>query len=265
MEKRETIVKGFYAQYKEENRLDASKQGRVEFATTMHYIHKFLEKGMKVVEIGAGTGRISIDLAKEGFNVTAVEYSDANFEKLKENADGIENIEVHQGDAVNLDILESDTYDVTLLFGPMYHLYSEEEQLAALAEARRITKKGGKILIAFISAYAIMDTNYLCEMCDTFDVGLKENFTEDYKVKHFPEQLFTGFDIVEFEELVEKAGLKRLTTVAADGVLELAERRSDFNLEGELFDKYLRYHLALCEKRELLGHSSHLIAVCENA
>jgi hypothetical protein len=29
--------------------------------------------------------------------------------------------------------------------------------------------------------------------------GLEENFEQDYKVKHFEEQLFTGYDIAEFE------------------------------------------------------------------
>ncbi len=264
MEKRETIVKGFYAKYQEENRLDASRQGQVEYITTMHYIHKYLGEGKKVAEIGAGTGRISIALANEGLDVTAIEYSDSNFDKLQKNAEGIDNIKTYHGDAVNLNMLEDESFDMTLLFGPMYHLYTEEEQLAALREAKRVTKKGGVILIAFISVYAIMDTNYLCNQCGTFLEGFRENFTEDFKNRHFAEQLFTGFDIVEFEELLGKTPLEIITTAATDGVLELAQGRSDFDLDGENFDKYVKYHLAFCEKRELLGHSSHLLTVCRN-
>lgn len=264
METRETIVKGFYAKYPEETRLDRSRQGQLEYITTMHYIHKFLGEGKKVAEIGAGTGRISIALAKEGLDVTAVEYSDSNFDKLQKNADGIENIKTFQGDAVHLDMLEDESFDMTLLFGPMYHLYTEEEQLAALREAKRITKKDGHILIAFISVYAIMDDNYLCNQCGSFIDGFNENFTEDFKYKHFAEQLFTGFDVVEFEELLKKAPLDIITTVATDGTLELAQGRSDFELDDENFEKYAKYHLAFCEKRELLGHSSHLLTVCRN-
>ena len=263
METRETIVKGFYAQYPEENRLDRSRQGQVEFITTMHYIHKFLGEGKKVAEIGAGTGRISVDLAKEGLDVTAVEYSDSNFDKLQKNSEGIPNIKTYHGDAVHLDMLEDESFDMTMLFGPMYHLYTEEEQLAALREAKRITKKGGMILIAFISVYAIMDNNYVCNQCGSFIDGFKENFTEDFENRHFAEQLFTGFDIVEFEELLEKVPLEIITTAATDGILELAQGHSSFDLDEENFDKYVKYHLAFCEKRELLGHSSHLITVCK--
>ena len=129
MEGREKIVNEFYAQYVEDNRLDRTRRGQMEYFTTMHYIHQYLKPGMKVVEIGAGTGRLSLDLAKEGYDVTAVEYTDANFEKLQKNAESFNDVTAIQGDAVNLHQLEDSAYDVTLLFGPMYHLHGDEREL----------------------------------------------------------------------------------------------------------------------------------------
>ena len=264
MKGREKVVNEFYAQYVEDDRLDRTRRGQMEYITTMHYIHKYLKPEMKLAEIGAGTGRVSLEFAREGYDVTSVEYSDANFAKLQKNAEGIENITAIQGDAINLHQLEDNTYDITLLFGPVYHLYSEEDQLAALNEAYRITKPGGKVFIAFISVYAIMYTNYLIERCGDMKFGMEENYTEDYKVKHFPEQIFTGFDVTEFEELVDKTQLKRIKTLATDGVIELVELGSDdFNLSDENFEVYKNYHLAMCEKRELLGCSNHLLVICE--
>ena len=46
----------FYSNYDEEGRL-LSKHGQVEYLTTMRYIEKYLRPGMRVLEIGAGTGR----------------------------------------------------------------------------------------------------------------------------------------------------------------------------------------------------------------
>ena len=111
-----------------------------------------------------------------------------------------------------------------------------------------------------------MYTNYLIEQCGDMKFGLEENYTKDYQVKHFPEQLFTGFDITEFEELVDKTSLKRIKTLATDGVIELVEigGGSNFNLSDENFEAYKKYHLAMCEKRELLGSSNHLIVICNN-
>ena len=38
----------------------------------MHYIHRFLTPGAKVLEVGAGTGRYSIALAGEGTDVSSI-------------------------------------------------------------------------------------------------------------------------------------------------------------------------------------------------
>ena len=258
---RKEVVNGFYAQYDGAGRLESDKQGEVEYIVTMNYIHRYLKPGMKVAEIGAGTGRYSVALAKEGYDVTAVEYTRCNYEQLVANAKGIDNIRCFQGDAVHLGEISDDSVDVTLLLGPMYHLYEEEEQLAALREAQRITKPGGTILIAYLSIYAIMYTNYLK---NNFAHGFEENFTEDCGFKHFPEQLFTGFTMEEFEKLVGKTTMTIEKSVAVDGMLELAQHRADFGLEGEDFQKFLKYHLHFCEQRELLGLSSHILMICKN-
>ena len=129
-------------------------------------------------------------------------------------------------------------------------------------EAIRVTKPGGVILVAFLSAHAIICTNYLYDYLPA-TVGIKENFDEDYKVKHFKEQLFTGFDICEFEELFEDKPVDYITTVAVDNVLEIAEARSDFAMTDEDFKAFADYQMHICEKREMLGSSSHLLYICK--
>ena len=57
--------------------------------------------------------------------------------------------------------------------------------------------------------------------------------------------------------------VKYLTTVAVDSILELSEGRSDFKMSDEEFGLFVKYHLATCEKRELLGGSSHLLYICK--
>ena len=89
------------------------------------------------------------------------------------------------------------------------------------------------------------------------------NFDEEYNTKHYEEQLFTGYDICEFEKLFEQYKTKYLTTVALDNILELAEERKDFGLSDSNFELFCKYHLATCEKRELLGSSSHLLYICK--
>lgn len=259
MSKRIEIVNSFYNEIDEDARLDRSRHGQMEYITTMEYIHRFSQVGAKVLEIGAGTGRYSIALAKEGYEVASVELVEHNLEVLKKNGERLNNLQAFQGDALDLSRFADGTFDVTLVFGPIYHLYDKKDVHKALDEAIRVTKENGVILVAFLSVYAILFDNYLN---GSLVEGIKENFTEDYQVKHFEEQLFTGYDIVEFEELFAEKDVETLALVAVDSVLELAEGRGDFAMSDEEFEAFVKYHLATCEKRELLGSSSHLVYVC---
>ena len=261
MGERVEIVSDFYSRYQEEERLIGSRQGQLEYRLTMDYIHRYLKPGMQVLDIGAGTGRYSKALAEEGYEVKAIELVEANYKVLANKAEKLRNMEAIRGDALDLGRFADETFDITLLFGPMYHLYSLEDQHRAIDEAIRVTKRGGVLLVAFLSVHAIMVTNYLYQW-ESFTHGYQENFDDAGKVRHFPEQLFTGFDIVEFEELFGEKPVEHLTTVAVDNVLEVAERRPDFSLDEENFEMFYNYQKRICEKREMLGTSSHLLYIC---
>lgn len=259
MDKRTEIINGFYVGYVEDARLSRSRHGQLEYLTTMKYIHQIIFKKARIIEVGAGTGRYSIALAKEGHDVTAIELAKSNFELLRQNSKGLENVTSYQGDALDLSRFQDNTFDLTLVLGPLYHLYDERDQQKALDEAIRVTKDGGIIMVAFLSVHAILFDNYLQ---GDLRAGIEENFTEDYQVKHFTEQLFTGFNVDEFEALFRSKPIDWITTVATDSILELAEGREDFAMSDEDFGAFVKYHLHNCEKRELLGSSSHLLYIC---
>ena len=260
MSNRIELINSFYDGYREDIRLGKSRHGQLEYLTTMHYINTMIPANTSVLEIGAGTGRYSIALAKKGYNVTAVELADKNLDILMENAKGIDNLHCYQGDALDLSRFEDNCFDLTLVLGPMYHLYTKEDMLKALNEALRVTKPEGIIMTAFLSIHAIMHDDYLQ---GNFVEGLKENFTEDFKVKHFTEQLFTGFYIDEFEALFDTLHVKHITTIATDSILELAEMTKNFAMSDEDFELFTKYHLHNCERREYLGSSSHLLHICQ--
>lgn len=260
MSKRVEIVSSFYNKIEEDARLGGSRHGQLEYITTMEYIHRYAKNGARILEIGAGTGRYSIALAKEGYEVAAVELVEHNLEVLKKNGSDLTNLQVFQGDALDLSKFEDGEFDITLVFGPLYHLYDKKDVHKALDEAIRVTKENGVILVAFLSVYAILFDNYLQ---GNLTDGLEENFADDYSVKHFEEQLFTGYDIAEFEGLFAGKNTEYLTTVAVDSILELAEERTDFLLSDAELEQFAKYHLATCEKRELLGSSSHLLYICK--
>lgn len=64
MSTRKEIISSFYDQYDEDIRTAKSRHGQLEFFTTMHYIHRYATGQAKILEVGAGTGRYSIALAR---------------------------------------------------------------------------------------------------------------------------------------------------------------------------------------------------------
>ena len=259
MESRIEIVSNHYAGCDEDTRLDRSRHGQMEFFTTMHYIHRFLTPGAKVLEVGAGTGRYSIALAKEGMNVSAVELVESNLDILKEHSKGIANLRAYQGDATDLRAFSDDSFVSTLVLGPMYHLYEPSDVHRAIDEAIRVTRPGGVLFFAFLSAYAILYNNYFQ---GNWKAGQEENFAADGRVRHFKEQLFTGYDVTEFEQLFGDKPVGYITTVGTNGALEAIEERKDFVLSDEDFEAFANWYLGFAEKRELLGTTCHLLYIC---
>lgn len=258
MSTRKEIISRFYERADEDSRLQRSRHGQLEYAVTMHYIRRFAAPGASVLEIGAGTGRYAVTLAKEGMDVTAVELAENNLAVLRENCRGIPNIRPLQGDAADLSVLADGSFDLTLSLGPMYHLYEPEEVRQAIDEAIRVTRKGGVLFFAFISVFGIMYANYFQ---GNWAAGQEENFTPDYAVRHFREQLFTGYDVAEFEHLFDGKPVRRIATAGTDGPLELIEERPDFAISDRDFEAFVSWYLAFCEKRELLGGANHLLAI----
>lgn len=142
------ILKCFYENYDEDNRL-MTRFGYVEYMTTMKYIEKYLKPDMRILEVGAATGRYSHALARKGYKVDAVELLEHNIEIFKQNTTEGEDITITQGNAMDLSAFEDATYDITLVLGPLYHLFTEEDKLKALKEAVRVTKKGGIVFVAY--------------------------------------------------------------------------------------------------------------------
>ena len=123
-------LESYYNSYDEEGRL-LSRHGSVEYITTQKYIREALggNKQKRILEVGAGTGRYSVALAKEGYSVVALELIERNLSILKSKLTGDEQLQALQGNALDLSRFADDSFDLTLVLGPMYHLYTKDEKL----------------------------------------------------------------------------------------------------------------------------------------
>lgn len=284
-----TKIEKYYNKFHEEHRL-TTRHGQVEFRTTLHYIEEAIRwlsdaehrietdydwksvknradrvglglstSPLKIADIGAGTGRYSVELCHRGYDVTAVELVKHNLEILRAKH---ENIKTWQGDARNLSFLDDKSFDITLLFGPLYHLHGDEEKLKALTEARRITKKGGIILVAYVmNEYSVI--SYCFKEHKWSEVAAKGGLSPDFHTICTEEDLYDYVRLEDIDRLNKAAGLERIKIISADGAADYMRRELN-EMSPEEFEAFCAFQLANCERPELVGAGSHCVDILKN-
>lgn len=251
----------FYSRYDEDSRLTV-RHGSVEFLTTMRYIKKYLRPGDRVLEIGAGTGRYSHALARQGHAVDAVELVGHNIEVFRQNIAPGETVTIAQGNALDLSAFPDCAYDITLLLGPLYHLYSTEDKRQALREALRVTKPGGVVFAAHvISDGCLLDEGFQrgsISVAEYIEKGLLDRRT--FAAHSEPKNLFELVRKEDIDELMSVFPVARLHYVASDGCALLLREAVDA-MDDQAFALYLNYHFATCERPDLLGVTSHALDI----
>ena len=253
------VLTEYYGSYDEDNRL-CSQHGSVEYLTTMRYIQKYLKPGMRVLEIGAATGRYSHTLARQGYRVDAVELVQHNIDIFKTNTNPDEDVRIYQGNAKKLDMLSDNTYDITLLLGPMYHLFTVSEQLHALSEAIRVTKKGGVIFAAYCGNEATM-----VQYCFGRGMMKQQRYRDlvdpvTFKASSDPAELFELYRKEDIDALMSHFPVTRLHYLGTDMATNYMKQAVD-EMDEELFNLYLQYHFAICERTDLVGASHHILDI----
>lgn len=252
-------LSNYYEQYDEDGRL-TSKYGMVEYITTMKYIEKYLKPGMRIMEIGAATGRYSHALAQRGYQVDAVELIEHNIEIFKQNTASGEPVTITQGNAMDLSAFESDTYDLSLLLGPMYHLYTTEDKRKALAEAIRVTKKGGVVF----AAYCMGDASVLSygfirgEIYNIIEKCMID--TETFDTFSNPWDIFELHRKEDIDALRAEFDVTQLHFIATDGYANHM-RGTLSEMDDRMYELYIKYHLATCERQDMVGYSHHTLDI----
>ena len=235
-----------------------SRGGQVEFLTTMKYIKDYLKvfDNPKILDIGAGTGAYCIPLATEGYNVTAIELVKHNLRYIESKSN---KVMVHQGNAVDLSKFEDNEFDLVLLFGPMYHLISAKDKIKALTEAKRVCKKNGIIMVAYImNEYAVLTHGF---KENNIIKSINDNLVDDkFHITPKDNDLYSYVRLEDIERYNNEAKLKRIKIITPDGPTNYI--RSIINkMDNATFDKYIEYHLSICERKDILGASGHTLDI----
>lgn len=248
----------YYNNFDEESRL-IPKSRQPEFLTTMRYIEKYLAPNFRIFEIGAGSGRYSRALADMGYKVDAVELIQRNIDVFKSKLNDNQKIKIFKGNACDLNFLKSDAYDIVLLLGPMYHLFTVESKRKAISEAIRVAKKNAIIFAAYCGLDTCIYRNFAeGTMIEKVNKGIFD--AETFKENKLPNTLFLQCRKEDIDTIMRPYEVQRLHFVGVDMITSFF--RESFNdFSNEEFELYMKYHYQICEREDMTGMSFHTLDI----
>ncbi len=195
-------VKNYYKHFDEKNRLWNDNSGKLEFLMTTRILEKnFPALGdgaateISVLDLGGGAGVYSFPLAKKGYKVRLADLSEtllsqARKQKEEDKVDNL--ISCDQVNATDLSCYKDNSFDVVLLFGPLYHLTEKSEREKCVGEIRRVLKTGGKVFASFIPHLSgcIALVQRFCWSPDQVDITTLKECFDSGKFKNLSDKGF---------------------------------------------------------------------------
>ena len=254
-------IEEYYGKFNEEKRFD-SRHGQVEYRVTMKYVDELIASlgrdpaDIRIMDIGAGTGRYAVPLSDRGFGVWAVEPVAHNLKRMQRKS---EKVRCYKRDGRHLKGIEDEYFDITLMLGPMYHLFSHEDKLKALNEAKRVTKRGGVILVGYcMNEYAFV--TYAINEGHLSEVLKAGRLTDDFHTVSEPEDIYDYVRVEDIDRLAEDSGLERIKLISPDGPTNYI-RKTLKKLTDDEFEKYVDYVACIAERPDLIGAAAHTVDI----
>ena len=143
-------IQDYYTEHfvEAESLIVRSAQGRLEFERVQELIAARIGPHSHVLDVGGATGVHAAPLAELGHDVILIDPVPAQVQEAKRQG----TFEAQVGDARDLQFGD-DSFDVALLFGPLYHLAERKDRLRSLGEAARVVRSGGWVFAAVIPRF----------------------------------------------------------------------------------------------------------------
>jgi SAM-dependent methyltransferase len=178
------------------------------------------ESGGPVLDVGAGTGRVTLDLARAGHDVTALDIDPDLLAELAERADGLP-VRTVVADAAGFD-----AGVFALVAVPMQTIQLLPDRRGFFASARRAVAPGGLVALAITERLEPFETEVELPAPDTGEADGWRFFSQPTAVRQTAE----GMRIERLRHTIGPAGERTtepnvivLAAVTADGLVEEGE------------------------------------------
>jgi SAM-dependent methyltransferase len=243
---------------------------QLEHDLTWRYLDEYLPSHGCILEIGAATGGYTLELARRGYTVTAVDLSAGNLETCSKSlveAGLQEHVRLVLADARDLREVTERGFDAVLLMGPLYHLIEESDRALALKEASDRLREGGILFSAFISRYGIMgDLMKNLTVWIENQAEVRSLIENGRRPEEAPRGGFRGYfaKVSEIAPLHEALGFETLALAGVEPGIS-ADDESYNKLQGEQRRLWLDLLHEISTESSILGASRHLLYVGRKA
>jgi ubiquinone/menaquinone biosynthesis C-methylase UbiE len=171
-----------------------------------YFVWKVLRRGIKggrVLDIGTGSGRLAIELAKSkgsNFEITGLDISPNMLQKAAENARqaGVaDKIKFVQANADNLPFPDG-SFDLVISYASLHHWF---RPAAVFKEAQRVAKKGGAVIIR--DNRRVYGNPFWEAFIRVISLFMNRRHRENW-----PKAILASYTIPEVKAILEGSGLK---------------------------------------------------------
>lgn len=242
------------------------EQHQLEYDLTWRYLNRYLPSQGTILEIGAATGRYTLELAKRGYMLTAVDLSATLIERCRKNLvdEGLERqVRLVVADARNLNEVTEKRFDAVLLMGPLYHLVMKADRKLALKEAFDRLRTGGIICSSFISRFGTISDliknvpDWIEDQPKVWSLIKNGKRPDDY-----PRGGFRGYfaKASEIAQLHKAVGFETLVVAGVEPVIS-ADDGSYNKLQDKQRQLWLDLLFELSVEKSIIGASRHLLYI----
>jgi SAM-dependent methyltransferase len=263
------ILRHYEDEIREEDRITQGF-GRLELVRTQEILRRHLPgPPADILDVGGATGAHASWLASDGYRVHIVDLTPRHVEKARADL-GPLGVTAELGDARRLSATDA-SFDVVLLFGPLYHLVDRAERVQALREARRVVRPGGIVAVAAVNRFASLfeGLNHGFLFQSEFRAIVERDLLDGCHVNpdNHPHWFTTAFfhHPDELRNEIGDAGFDLIDLVGVEGMAYWLRHLSEQWETDDGRETILFAARAVETEPSLLGLSPHIIAVARAA
>ncbi len=154
-------------------------------------------KSVKILDVGCGTGRHSIELSKRGYSITGIDLSDSQLVRAREKAEKQgQKIDFLKHDARNLPFENEFDLVIMLCEGAFSLMETDEMNYEILKNAAKSLKEHGKIIFTTLNGLFPL-YHSVEEFCASIS---EEGNATTYRSNTFDLMTFRDYNITEVED-----------------------------------------------------------------